>query len=193
MQSVFCTFLGLILIGVPCIGMGGGEQSLCQNGVPQWAPLERNSPNYTGTIDDKGQLTPVIEVSFSTPTLGNKAPLNATTILRGVKEEQDDSYNVVDLAHIEKIIVTQARYHREKDNADYVKARCIFHNGQPVAEKELLFPINTVIAATEVSTSSSDQGSMTPHRMLGKAWWLRDLSSISLQGVGLRLPPKKEY
>ena len=51
MWAIFTVILAIIPVW-SCFGMGGGEQKPAEI-APQWAPPERKSPSFLGTIVDK--------------------------------------------------------------------------------------------------------------------------------------------
>ncbi len=177
------------LYGTIC-PMGGSAESECSKDIqPQWAKLERNEPSYRGIITDNSVTIPVVNIAFSAAAAAGKNVSNAKTTLRGVKTPNDNSNNMIDLNHVRSITVSQNRYTSPIDRGDYVLTTCVLQDGGD-HEEQLLFPFNTVISASKVSKEDEEAGKIA-QPFLNKAWYLRDLVKIEIDGAAIR-PEEKQ-
>ncbi len=145
----------LISISILCINMTPGNDT-CTSKEPEYVELKDGQPSFLARIYDDKSSIELKDFSFT-----------GHTELGGVRKEDDDSVNTLDLSEIKELQVKNPNYISEKyKDKEYILASAVTNNG--VAIKNLLIPRQVTICGIEVKTK------------MKKVWLLRNINKITL-------------
>jgi len=152
-STIFQSIL-LTLVAILCINMGAGKEYASIQ--PSYVPLEEGEGSYFAIIYDEGNAIEVKDISFT-----------GHTKIGGIRKEDDDSVNRLDLSNIKELHVLQPNYLSKKySDKEFILAKAIALNDTVI--EDLLIPRQVVICAIEKNSG------------LEKAWFLYKLTKIVL-------------
>lgn len=151
--SFFQNFI-LIITAFLCLNMTGGTEKGTTPIEPKYVEPKENVGNFIGEIHDDKNIIKVDHITFT----GHGE-------IGGIRKEDDDSVNRIELSKIKELKIVQALYVSTKySDKEYILADAIANNNAII--KDLLIPRHVVICAIAAETK------------MEKAWFLYKISKI---------------
>ena len=143
----------LILISLFCINMSTGVEK-DKELKPEFVELKEDEPSFNATVYDNSHKIDVTNFSFT----GHAS-------IGGIRKEDDDSINKIDLSEIKELKVIDPDYTSKKySDKDLILAQITLNDGTEI--KNLLFPRQIIICGKA---------------KIKKAWLLRKINRVVIK------------